>query len=212
MPNHSAHDPRNEVVAPDDVLAFWLGDGMTEGWPTTELKQRWFLGGAELDAEIQATFGAAVQAALRGELRSWEVSLHDRLALVVLLDQFTRNIFRGDRRAFDGDPHAQQLALATLARHEDRDLPWVARVFLYMPLMHAENLALQRECVACFERLVDDAPEKLKERLRDNLDFARRHEAIIERFGRFPYRNAVLGRENTAEEDVFLKDGPRFGQ
>ena len=195
-----------------DILDFWLGDGLALGWPSEDLNRRWFLGGAALEAEIQSRFGQAVQRAMQGELATWETPLHSRLALVILLDQFSRNVFRGTARAFDGDAHARQLTLQTLARGEDRQLPWVGRVFLYMPLMHAEDLALQEKCVVCFSQLVAEAPDALKPRLQGNLDFAIQHQAIIARFGRFPYRNAVLGRSSTAEEDDFLRNGPRFGQ
>ena len=150
--------------------------------------------------------------AMQGELTAWEAPLHCRLALVILLDQFSRNVFRGTAQAFDGDVHAQQLALHTLAQQEDWQLPWVGRVFLYMPLVHAEDLALQGQCVACFLQLVANAPDALKPKLQGNLDFARQHQGIIARFGRFPHRNAVLGRTCSAEENEFMRNGPHFGQ
>ncbi|MET0866586.1 MAG: DUF924 family protein, partial [Pseudorhodoplanes sp.] len=190
-----------------EVLDFWLGDGIEQEWPTQDLSNRWFGGGAGLDAEIRARFGADVTTAVAGGLREWENPPLTRLALVILLDQFTRNVFRGKAQAFAGDARAQQLVLRTIAAGEDLQLPWAGRVFLYMPLMHAENLALQDECVASFTRLVADAPESLKIRLQDNLNFARKHRDIIERFGRFPHRNAVLGRETTPEEQAFLDEG-----
>lgn len=207
---------------PQSVLDFWLGDGLTHGWPTQDLGKRWFGGGAALDEEIKTRFGAQVMQALEGELNDWaDVSSTPaqparpplgRLALIILLDQFTRNVFRGSGQAFAGDTLAQQLVLQTLADDADLQLPWVGRVFMYMPLMHAENLALQNECVARFGQLVADAPPALKEQLQGNLDFARQHRAIIEQFGRFPYRNAALGRASTPEEQVFLTTGQRFGQ
>ena len=199
-------------ATPTGILDFWLSDGMARGWPSKNLNRRWFLGGAALDAEIRSRFGPAVQLAMQGELTDWEASLHSRLALVILLDQFSRNVFRGTARAFDGDAHAQQLALRTIAQQEDRQLPWVGRVFFYMPLMHAEDLALQHKCVACFSQLLADAPAMLKPKLQRNLDSAIEHQGIIARFGRFPHRNAVLGRTSSAGEDDFLRHGPRFGQ
>lgn len=195
-----------------EILDFWLGDGLTLGWPTADLNRRWFLGGTALDDEIRSRFGLAVQWAMQGELRTWEAPLHSRLALLILLDQFSRNVFRGTARAFDGDAQAQELTLRTLAKQEDRQLPWVGRVFLYMPLMHAEDLAAQDQCVACFTQLVADAPDALKPKLQRNLDFAIQHQGIVAQFGRFPYRNAVLGRSSSAEENDFLRGGPRFGQ
>lgn len=209
--------PQNDGQAtPASILEFWLADGLeggnTSGWPTQELGKRWFGGGTALDEEIRTRFDARVAQAVGGGLKEWEHEPLPRLALVILLDQFTRNVFRTRARAFAGDARAQQLVLDTLAHQADQQLPWVARVFTYMPLMHAEDLALQNECVARFSRLVEQAPDRLKQRLQGHLDYARQHQTIIARFGRFPYRNAVLGRVNTPEEEEFLRKGPRFGQ
>ena len=204
--------PAADPTTPADVLDFWLGDGMALGWPTRDMNERWFRGGAALDQEIKERFGADVQLALNGGLREWETPLHSRLALIVLLDQFTRNVFRASAQAFGGDPRAQRLVLRTIESGEDQSLPWVGRVFLYMPLMHAEDAALQARCVACFAGLVEDAPDSLKAKFQGNLDFARQHQDIIASFGRFPYRNAALGRDSTPEEVRFLVEGPRFGQ
>jgi uncharacterized protein (DUF924 family) len=204
------------LATPGDVLDFWLGDGVQLGWPTQDMSKRWFGGGAALDEDIKSRFGPRVLQALDGELGAWSQTAPTptlgQLAHVILLDQFTRNVFRGDARAFSGDTRAQQLVLQAIASHADQQLPWVGRIFLYMPLMHAENLALQTECVARFTQLLQQAPEALKERLQGNLDFAGKHEEIIARFGRFPYRSAALGRATTTEEEVFLTNGPRFGQ
>jgi uncharacterized protein (DUF924 family) len=200
------------TATPAAVLDFWLADGVTLGWPSHEMNKHWFTGGPELDQAIAEQFGSAVAQAQAGGLVDWEAAPLDRLALIILLDQFSRNMFRGSARAFIGDGRAQQLVLQTLANQEDRQLPWVGRVFLYMPLMHAENLALQDQCVASFAQLVAEAPDALKQRLQSNLDFARQHQDIISRFGRFPYRNAVLGRSKTPAEEEFLLKGPRFGQ
>lgn len=204
------------LAAPGDVLDFWLGDGVQLGWPTRNMSKRWFGGGAALDEDIKSRFGPRVLQALDGALGDWPQTAPSpalgQLAHVILLDQFTRNVFRGEARAFSGDARAQQLVLQAIASHADTQLPWVGRVFMYMPLMHAESLALQAECIARFAQLLKDAPENLKERLQGNLDFARQHEDIIARFGRFPYRNAVLGRASTADEQEFLAGGPRFGQ
>lgn len=195
-----------------DVLDFWFGDGLRQDWPSTERKDLWFGGGAEQDQTIRDRFGARVDAALAGELASWENRLPDRLALVILLDQFTRNVHRGQARAFAGDARAQQLVLRTLEAGEDSALARVGRVFLYMPLMHAEDLALQARCVERFTALHASSPPELRDKLASNLRFAEQHRDIVKRFGRFPYRNAALGRKTTAEEAEFLKNGPRFGQ
>ncbi|MEO5659212.1 MAG: DUF924 family protein [Polaromonas sp.] len=195
-----------------EILDFWLADGLALGWPTQNLHARWFRGGATLDQEIKTRFGPAVRLAVQGGLQDWENQVMSRLALVIVLDQFTRNVFRGTGAAFDGDVRAQQLTLQTLAQHEDLQLPWVGRVFLYMPLMHAEDAALQAKSVACFSQLMTDAPAALKTRLQSHLDFAHQHQDLIARFGRFPYRNAALERSSTAAEKEFLLTARRYGQ
>ena len=211
LPQPTRTDPSQPALSAD-ILDFWLSDGMALGWPSSDLNKRWFSGGAALDEEVRGRFDQAVHQALQGKLTPWEKPLHSRLALVILLDQFSRNVFRGTAQAFAGDARARQLTLQTLAQQEDCQLPWVGRVFLYMPLMHAEDLAAQNKCVACFAQLLADAPAALKPKLQGNLDFAIEHQGIIARFGRFPYRNVVLGRTSTAEETDFLLSGPRFGQ
>jgi uncharacterized protein (DUF924 family) len=210
-------DPSNPALpadtpAPVEILTFWLGDALESDWPVQNRSSLWFGGGAEQDRLITQRFGALVDQALAGGLVAWETTLQARLALILLLDQFTRNVYRGQAQAFAGDARAQQLVLRTLVQGEDHQLPRVARVFLYMPLMHAEDLALQEACVARFTELVDNAPPDLRQTLAGNLRFAQEHRDIVAAHGRFPYRNAALGRENTPEETVFLQNGPRFGQ
>jgi uncharacterized protein (DUF924 family) len=174
-----------------DVLDFWFGDGLQRDWPSNDRQALWFGGGAEQDETIRQRFGALVESAFAGGLADWE---------------------RGQARAFDGDARAQQLVLAALAAGEDNSLARVGRVFLYMPLMHAEDLALQERCVACFTALHDNSPPELLQTLAGNLHFAIEHRDTVQRFGRFPHRNAALGRESSAEEKAFLKHGPRYGQ
>ncbi len=194
------------------VLQFWLGDAMEVGWPLENRSKLWFGGGAELDATVRMRFGALVDDAMQGGLVDWEHHPLDNLALILLLDQFTRNMYRGQPKAFAGDARAQKLVTTALARGWDNALPLAGTVFLYMPLMHAEDIALQDECVRCFENLAARAPSERHTDLQGNVDFARKHRDIIAQFGRFPYRNAALGRESGPAELVFLRDGPRFGQ
>lgn len=200
MPS-SASLPAN--ITPSSVLDFWFSEDMSK---------RWFSGGSGLDEEIRNKFGRLVELAQAGGLAEWEAEPQSRLALVIVLDQFSRNIFRGKAKAFAGDARAQQLVTDALARGFDEQLPWTGRVFLYMPLMHAENLALQEESVRRFTELAEAVPEALRASVRSSLDFAIQHRDIIARLGRFPYRNAALSRTNTALEFDFLKIGPRFGQ
>lgn len=194
------------------VLDFWLADGLERGWPSEDMSQRWFGGDAALDREIDQRFGALVRRAASGGLTEWEVAPLARLALVLLLDQFTRNVFRGKAEAFSGDARSQRLVLDTLDRDMDAKLPWVGRVFLLMPLMHGEDMESQQRCVRGFEELTQRAPPEITKHIEGNLRFAKSHLEIIERFGRFPYRNEALGRESSAAELEFLKNGPRFGQ
>ncbi|MDO9359884.1 MAG: DUF924 family protein [Polaromonas sp.] len=197
---------------PADILNFWLGEGFESGWPDRDMGKQWFGGSAELDKRISEKFGDQVEQALAGQLTAWEQAPLDRLALVILLDQFTRNIFRGNAKAFAGDERAQALVTDALAQGMEAKLPWVGRMFLYMPLMHAEDLALQEECVRRFRELLAAAPADLRTTLGSSLRFAEEHRDIIARLGRFPYRNNALGRTNSALEFEFLKNGPRFGQ
>ena len=195
-----------------EVLDFWFGDGLTRDWPSQDHNELWFGGGPAQDDAIRQRFGPLVDEALGGGLADWEADPRSRLALIVLLDQLSRNVHRGQRRAFDGDARAQRLSQLSIDEGMDATLTPAGRVFLYMPLMHAENLALQDECVARFQRLVDSSPEALRDKLASNLRFAVLHRDIVAQYGRFPHRNAVLGRTTTPEENAFLKDGPRFGQ
>ncbi len=206
LPAHAAPDAVN------DLLNFWFADGLQKGWPTTDMKDLWWGGSKGLDATVKDKFSDRVNEALAGGLKDWEAQPLSRLALVLLLDQFTRNIFRGNNQAFAGDGRTQQLVTDGLAKGWDQQLPLVGRVFFYMPLMHAEDLALQDECVSRFRKLLADGPAERRQILQGNLDFAVQHRDIIARFGRFPHRNNALGRVSTAEEEIFLKTGPRFGQ
>jgi uncharacterized protein (DUF924 family) len=194
------------------ILTFWLGDGLQRGWPSDDRNALWFRGGPALDADITQRFGPLVHSAVQGGLTDWEADPLQRLALIVLLDQFTRNVFRGQAQAFAGDARAQTLSLATLALNEDSALPAVAQVFLLMPLMHAEHPLLQAACEQRLRALQVRSDAATAQRLQGNVDAAVQHRAIVDRFGRFPHRNAVLGRASTAEETAFLTDGPRFGQ
>jgi uncharacterized protein (DUF924 family) len=200
------------VSIAESILTFWFGDGLTLGWPSVDKSPLWWGGGAALDAQITAQFGDKVRAAVAGGLTDWESQPLDRLALVILLDQFTRNVFRSKPAAFAGDARAQTLVQQGLELRVDESLPWVGRVFFYMPLMHAENLALQDLALQRFTQLHASAPEPIQAKLKGNLDSAVEHRNIIAQFGRFAHRNAVLGRTSTAQELEFLTHGPRFGQ
>lgn len=196
----------------EDILSFWFLDDATGRMDLPQSK-RWFTGGKTLDAELTERFSSALSQALQGQLDSWRESARGTLALIVLLDQFNRNINRGTAAAFAGDRRA--LALCHHALDEDfpHQLPLTHRVFCYLPLEHDESLASQERSVALFSELMNAAPPELQDYARNTLDFALQHKKIIDRFGRYPYRNAVLNRQSTEEElDWLAQDGRRFGQ
>jgi uncharacterized protein (DUF924 family) len=195
-----------------DVLEYWFGEDQASPWPAAAVSRRWFLDNAAQDADIAERFGERVEAALRRDLVEWERQPDTRLALIVLLDQFTRNMFRGERRAFDGDHRAATLTLEGLSTGMERHLPWAGQVFFCMPLMHAEDLELQERGVACFRTLQKRAPAALREHIGQSLRFAEEHRDVIARFGRFPHRNRALGRDSSAEELAYLEHGNRYGQ
>lgn len=194
------------------LLNHWFGDGLSRGWPSESKNALWFGFDPEQDEDLRQRFGDLVDQALAGGLADWAESPQGLLALLLLLDQLPRNLFRRQAHAFAGDTRAQELVLAAIQAGTDAQLAVVGRVFFYMPLLHSESLAHQEQAVRCFEALRAEAPAEHHEALDQNLAFARLHHDIVQRFGRFPHRNAVLGRENTAEEAEFLRDGPRFGQ
>jgi uncharacterized protein (DUF924 family) len=166
----------------------------------------WFGDGRKYDAEIRERFGALHGRAAGAEFEEqWAESARGRLALIVLLDQFSRHIHRGTGAAFAQDPAAQRLVVDGIARGLDHGLIPAARSFFYLPLEHAEDIALQRLSVEHFGRLCDGVTPAWRKDYESFLDYAQRHHDIIARFGRFPHRNAALGRPSTAEEIEFLK-------
>jgi uncharacterized protein (DUF924 family) len=171
-----------------EVLDFWFGDTEAE-------RPEWFRKDPQFDALIAARFGVTVERALQGALHEWDAVPEGALARVLLLDQFTRNIFRGTPRAFAGDVLALEAARAMVARGDDLALAPLRRQFVYLPFEHSEDMAMQRESLRLFGALS----------LGDLETWAKKHAVIVERFGRFPHRNAVLGRESTPEEIEFLE-------
>lgn len=196
----------------DQVLAFWLGDPARDAAELSRKMQRWFSGGRELDAEIKTRFGHLVEQAVAGSLREWTSNARGRLAVIILLDQFTRNVYRSDPRAYAGDRRAQELAVDALDSGMVAGLPVEQRMFFLMPLQHAENLALQDRSVAEVEAIMRDAPEGLRPALAANLEYARKYRKIIAEYGRFPHRNIILQRTPTADEIDFLRTWEREQQ
>jgi uncharacterized protein (DUF924 family) len=179
---HSSKD----LSMPDDILKFWF-DEITPA--------QWWKVDPAFDATIARRFGALHAAAVRGELFGWRKDPAGRLAEVIVLDQFSRNVHRGTPGAFAADPMALVLAQEAVAAGHDTALPPERRVFLCMPYMHSESRIVHEEAERLFAALG----------IQDNLDFERRHKAIVDRFGRYPHRNAILGRTSSAEELAFLE-------
>ncbi|MFO1220282.1 MAG: DUF924 family protein [Burkholderiaceae bacterium] len=163
-------------------------------------REAWFRKDDAFDAQIRARFGTLIERALAGELEDWAAHPAGAVAQIVVLDQFTRNAFRGSARAFAGDARALAAARALVASGGDRTQPGVRRQFVYLPFEHSEDLAMQDEAVRLFTQLERDEPA-----LADLVLWAGKHRDIIARFGRFPHRNAALGRVSTPEEVEFLK-------
>jgi uncharacterized protein (DUF924 family) len=190
------------------VLQFWFGLPIRDLDDAMSRLRRWFTEGPLLDAEVKQAFGATIEAALRGDLDAWASDARERLALIIVLDQFTRHAFRGTPRVWAGDANAQSLALEAIDRGMDAGLGYFERTFLGMPLAHAEDLALQRRAREYAERTARAAPAHLARCAEVHREQAAKYESIIERFGRFPFRNAILGRTTTPEEAAFLVDFP----
>lgn len=188
----------------EEVLRFWFGDG-SDGWSIPPDRQPiWFGKDPKVDDEIRLRFGPAVEVACDGGFGAWKDTPRGRLALVILLDQFTRHIHRGTPGAFACDPLALRLSFEAVEAGIDRDLRPIERPFLYLPLEHAEDPAMQALSVKVFRRLAEEAPAEVRKAYDLFLDYAIQHQVIVDRFGRFPHRNAILGRETTQEEAEFL--------
>lgn len=174
------------TITPATVLAFWFDESSPA---------QWFARDDAFDAAIRARFAPLHACAVQGELWRWRADAAGRLAEIIVLDQFSRNLHRGSPAAFAHDAMALVLAQELVAQGLDMKLPVVRRAFAYLPWMHSESLAVQQESLRLYVALAQPG----------SLDFARQHEAIIRRFGRYPHRNAALGRESSAEEIAFLR-------
>ncbi len=184
------------VAAPAEVLDFWFGTP-----PCTEPRAQWFRKDEAFDTLIRTRFGATLEAALAGGLLDWDRSASGALARIVVLDQFSRNSFRGSPRAFAGDALALAAAQALVGRGDDHLLAPLQRWFAYLPFEHAEDSAMQQQSMRLFGALAAEHPG-----MADAREWAQKHADVIARFGRYPHRNAILGRPSTAEEQAFLAE------
>ena len=193
------------------IIEFWFGNGSGDAAIATAQARLWWVKNPANDAHIRTRFAEVTAAAARGALNAWTRQPTGLLALLLLTDQFPRNMFRNTPAAFAHDHLAQQWASDALALGIDQRLRPIERVFLYLPFEHAESEPLQARSVALFTQLFQDVPADDVEVFRGFLVYALRHRSVITRFGRFPHRNAILGRPSTAEElDFLARPGSSF--
>ncbi|MDH3689098.1 MAG: DUF924 domain-containing protein [Gammaproteobacteria bacterium] len=196
-----------------DIWRFWLDEVIERPECIEDRSNLWFSATPAQDAEIRRLFEADVKRAGAGQLDAWKKTAQGHLVLIVLLDQFPRNIYRGRPEAFEFDEQALRLCLVGLDRKIDQTLTLVEQVFFYMPLQHAEDAVAQRLSVEKSEQHLKETPAVMQKFVQDNYKYAIQHQRIIDRFGRFPHRNPILGRTPTAEErDYLAKGGSTFGQ
>jgi len=201
--------------SPNDVLDYWFGQGPMDPARLKERSTFWFGGdgaaaGAARDADIKAQLEPMLERAARGEFASWAASPKRRLALILLFDQVPRNAYRGTAAAFAFDREALTLSAEGLQLAADAALePW-ERLFFYLPLEHAESIDAQDTAVAAFTRNAAEAPADLRAWCEGLVSYAHKHRDLIRLFGRFPHRNAVLGREDTPEEAAWLAEHPNY--
>jgi len=199
------------IATPEAILDYWFGAPGTAREIAERQLKLWFGKLPEKDREVSEKFTSTFNAAIAGSLDEWAASPRGRLALVIVLDQFPHHIHRDTPDAFAQDAKALALSLAALAAGEDKSLALIERVFLYLPLEHAESIAMQDLSVAQYQQLVDEAPESERALFANFLDSAHKHREVVLRFVRFPHRNDILGRPSSAEEIAFLKQpGSRF--
>ena len=191
--------------AKNSILTYWFGEQADDAVTAQAQASLWWKKSAQVDAEIRDRFESCVRQAGAGELDGWAQEPRGRLALILLCDQFTRQIYRDTPQAFSLDSRALDWAREGLALKADQALRPIERVFFYLPLEHSESIADQDEAVRLFEQLKANVPNDAQDTFHGFLDFAVRHRDIIARFGRFPHRNALLGRTSTPEEIEFLK-------
>ncbi len=192
-------------MTPSAILDFWFGTESNDTDVAQSQKKLWWSKDEIVDADIRNRFGVLVESAAAGGQQGWATEPRGRLALILLFDQFPRNMYRDTPRAFAHDPLACKLALEGISTGADRSLRAIERVFFYLPLEHSESAELQERCVALFTALAAGVPEVDRETFKGYVDYAVRHRDVVHRFGRFPHRNRILGRDSTPEEIDFLK-------
>ena len=190
----------------EDVLDFWFGELNELGCSSPEHRRRWWTKSNAFDEAIKGHFLNDYEAVAAGDCDPWRNTARGTLAYIIVLDQFSRNMFRGTPNMFVADELAREACSEGLDAGFDAELEFDERVFLYLPLEHSESMKDHHRSIELLDRLVDSCEESLKADARNYLDFAARHKAIVERFGRYPHRNETLGRASTPEEIEFLEE------
>ena len=197
----------------DEILAFWFKEQALSAPQIDRRMDIWFGEDPVFDEAIKAEFEDDIERASQGQLDYWAEEPRGRLALILLIDQFRRNIHRGTAKAFSHDKLALKLCVEGAMEKKDKGLTPIQKVFFYMPLQHAESAKVQAKSVELFNKLAESVSPTYQETFLTVAQFAELHKDIIDQFGRFPHRNQLLGRENTSEEDEYLAgDSPDFGQ
>jgi len=185
------------VRTPSDVLEFWFSD---------QSRALWFEKNAAFDEAIRGRFEDTVRAAADGELEHWERTAPGALALVIVLDQFPRNLYRGSARAFAADARAREVADRAIVRRLDQEIPLAQRHFFFLPFEHSESSGDQERSIALFQAWAEAHDGPARDRALEQMRYVHRHAEIVARFGRFPHRNEALGRESTEAEIAFLRE------
>ena len=196
-----------------EIAAVWLDSSLESPEAASNRREWWYTGGAAVDDDIRARFGDLIPKACAGKLMAWQSTPDGALALIVLLDQFTRSIYRNTPRAYAGDACAYDVVTRAIEQNLDSALPTVSRIWLYHPFHHAEDVEDQDKGLALLDKLREEAPAEWHPYVERSIEGWARHRNIVARFGRFPHRNAVLGRDSTEEEYDFLKaNDETYGQ
>jgi uncharacterized protein (DUF924 family) len=191
----------------EKILEFWFGT-FPNAWSVDASRyDMWFENGPAYDSEIFSCYGSDYFRAVEGEIDHWAQSPRGRLALIILLDQFSRHIHRGSAEAFAQDKRSQRICIEGIAAGDDLNLHPFERSFFYLPLEHAEDIDLQNLSVKAFKQLLEDVPSAYRKPFEATLEWAEKHQYVIEQFGRFPELNEILGRSSTEEEIAFIKSG-----
>lgn len=188
----------------DEIYEYWFGPMQTVEQRIFQLNQKWFQGNQQIDIEITQKFKSYVIKAEHGKLNSWQDAPKDCLALILLLDQFSLNIFREQKRAFNNSLIASKMAQKALLKKFDQQVSPIERVFYYLPLEHTEDIQIQIQSVDLFQKLLQDVPETMKQTYKNYLDYAMKHYEVIKQFGHFPGRNQAMNRIPSEDEINYL--------